>query len=89
MNMRLTAILLMGFLLVSLSGCAMIWGTDRGHPAAEDLKTAKESYNHGYLYDTRHAATHVEVMLRDFRKMHRFFDLHFMNYDWDDPYIDG
>ena len=28
----------------------------------------------------------VKANLKDFRKMHRFWDRHFMNYDWDDPY---
>lgn len=88
MNKRLVAILLLGFLMISLTGCAMIWGTDKNHQAAQDLKTNKKSLDQGYFYDTQHSASHLEVMLRDFRKMHRFFDRHFMNYDWDDPYID-
>ena len=85
---RLTALLLVGLFLISLTGCAMIWGTDRDHKFAESVKANKETFDDGYIFDSRHGMTHLEVILKDFRSMHKFWDRHFMNYDWDDPYID-
>jgi len=85
---RLVALLLLGTLLISLTGCALVWGSDRDHKFADSITKNKEGFDEGYLIDNRHALTHLEVILRDFRDMHRFWDRYFMNYDWDDPYID-
>ena len=35
-----------------------------------------------------HMRGYYQVFLRDAEQIHRSFDRHFMNYDWDDPYID-
>lgn len=81
---RLSALLLLGALLISLSGCALIWGTEKETTTADWIASKKETFGDG----NRHAMTHVEIMFRDFNKMHEFWDRYFMNYDWDDPYID-
>lgn len=88
MTKRIVAILVLGCLLISLSGCALIWGSDRGHKLANSIATNKEGCELGYFVDNRHMLTHMEVILKDMRKMHKFWDRYFMNYDWDDPYID-
>lgn len=88
MTKRLVALLLLGAFVVSLPSCAFIWGTDRDHKFAESVASSKESFDDGYLIDNRHAITHLQVILRDFRDMHRFWDRYFMNYDWNDPYVD-
>lgn len=35
-----------------------------------------------------HARGYYQVIQRDSEHVYRSFDRHFMNYDWDDPYID-
>lgn len=35
-----------------------------------------------------HARGHYQVLLRDAEHVHWSIDRHFLNYDWDDPYID-
>ena len=35
-----------------------------------------------------HARGYYQVVRRDAEHVYRSFDRHFMNYDWDDPYID-
>lgn len=85
---RPLALLLIGTLLISLSGCALFWGTDKDHKFASDVAAHKEQAEDGLFYDNQHFITHVQIFLRDFRKMHKLWDRHFMNYDWNDPYID-
>jgi hypothetical protein len=85
---RLAAVLLFCSFLVALSGCTLIWGTDKDHKFADSVAANKETFDEGYLMDNRHAMTHFQIILKDFRDMHRFWDRYFMNYDWDDPYID-
>ena len=82
---RLAALLLLGTLFISLSGCASIWGTPNDCPSADWVAEKKDTFESEGGY---HAMTHLEIWLRDFREMHRFWDRHFMNYDWGDPYID-
>ena len=84
---RLLALLLISTFLISLTGCAFFWGTDRQHKFADSVSASKDSFDEGYFIDNRHLMTHMEVWLKDFRDMHRFWDRYFMNYDWDDPYI--
>jgi len=88
MTKRLCALLLLGALLICLPSCTLIWGSDTDHKFADSVATNKEAFDKGYVIDNHHAMTHLEVILRDFRDMHRFWDRYFMNYDWDDPYID-
>ncbi len=35
-----------------------------------------------------HARGYYQVVRRDAESVYKSFDRHFMNYDWDDPYID-
>ncbi|MBK6940110.1 MAG: hypothetical protein IPH13_07860 [Planctomycetes bacterium] len=35
-----------------------------------------------------HMKGYSQVVRRDAEHVYRSFDRHFMNYDWDDPYID-
>lgn len=35
-----------------------------------------------------HMRGYYQVVRRDAEHVYRSFDRHFMNYDWDDPYID-
>ncbi len=35
-----------------------------------------------------HMRGYYQVVRRDAESVYRSFDRHFMNYDWDDPYID-
>ncbi|MFG0318924.1 MAG: hypothetical protein ACF8XB_16750 [Planctomycetota bacterium JB042] len=35
-----------------------------------------------------HMRGYYQVVKRDAEHVYRSFDRHFMNYDWDDPYID-
>ena len=35
-----------------------------------------------------HARGYYQVIQRDSEHVYKSFDRHFMNYDWDDPYID-
>jgi len=88
MTKRLCALLILGAFLISLPSCALIWGTNKDHKFAESVTANKDKFDDGYLIDNRHAVSHFEVILKDFRGMHKFWDRHFMNYDWDDPYVD-
>ncbi len=80
---RLFALLLLGTMLVSLCGCSVFWGTDRKQESVDFIVEKKDLMED----PERHFMTHIEVLLRDINKMHRFWDRYFMNYDWDDPYI--
>ena len=84
---RIAGLLVVAVLLVSLNGCAMIWGTENSHKFADSVSANKENFDDGYVFSSRHGISHLEVILRDLREMHRFWDRYFMNYDWEDPYI--
>ncbi|MHC4945415.1 MAG: hypothetical protein ACYTG7_20580 [Planctomycetota bacterium] len=88
MIQRLVALLLVGCFLISLSGCALFWGNEHGHKFADVIHQNKDRVDDGILMDNRHGLTHLEIILKDFREMHRVWDRYFMNYDWEDPYMD-
>ena len=79
---RLCALLLLLTLFVSLTGCQLFWGNDQGHWASEEIKESKSEMGP----NQRHFATHFQVFFDGLNEMHKFWDRHFMNYDWDDPY---
>ena len=84
---RFVALLLVGCFLMSLSGCTLFWGSDSGHKLANSVAANKEGFDDGIFIDNRHGMSHLEVILKGFHDMHRFWDRYFMNYDWEDPYI--
>ena len=88
MIQRLAILLLLGSLLLCATGCALIWGTDSGHKFADSVAANTDKFPDGAVMDSRHGMKHLEVILRDFRAMHRFWDYYFMDYDWNDPAID-
>lgn len=79
---RLCALLVLLALVVSFTGCTYIWGSDRGHPASMYIVENKPDMS----VTGRHIATHFEIFFDGLNNMHQFWDRHFMNYDWDDPY---
>ncbi len=83
---RLLALLLILTMVISFTGCTLIWGHDAGSPVSQALAEDKAPVSTGVVYSHRHMKTHWEIVFDGINKMHKFFDRHFMNYDWDDPY---
>ena len=85
MFMRLPALLLIMCLCLSFSGCAWFWGHDEGHPFSQSIEESKPAENEGWFHSERHFDTHWQIIFDEMNEMHRFFDRHFLGYDWDNP----
>jgi len=83
---RLLALFIVAALVMSFTGCAAIWGHDGGHSVSQSLAEKKEAVSTGTFHSQRHMVTHFQIILDGLNDMHKFWDRHFMNYDWDDPY---
>ncbi len=84
-KMMIAAILFI--LTLIFSGCySPLFGDERGHPISEYFAEQKaESRN---FHRSQHFYNHWRSFFDGVRDMHKFWDRHFMNYDWDNPYYD-
>ena len=88
---RLLALFIVACLMVSLAGCHIcnrlndtIWGNPSGAPVSQTLENNRESSDDPYVH---HVRTQWQIFFNSLNEMHKFWDRHFMLYDWDDPYL--
>jgi len=85
---KVVALLGLIALATALTGCMcnrlgdLFWGTHEGHPASQSLEENRDASESPY---SQHVRTQWVILFDGLNNMHRFWDRHFMNYDWDDP----
>ena len=88
---RLSALIMVVTLMVTLSSCHIcnrvndvIWGNHTGAPVAQTLEDNRDAADDPYIH---HVRNQWQIFFRNLNEMHKFWDRHFMLYDWDDPYL--